>query len=548
MSFIYIVLLLGGLIFFHELGHFIFARWMGVHVVTFSIGMGPTLFRIQGKPSGVPGLEPTEYVIAALPIGGYVRMFGDDPDAEIPAEQRAVSLNHKEVWRRFLVMVAGPAFNLVLPFIIFFFLLLSADKVQPSLVGTVDQQGPAGRAGLVSGDLITAIDDEPVDYWWQLQKEISARPEQAVDIRYDRGGEARRTTITTMAMPSPDYRRIGVRRDEGRIGVMAGFTRPIVTGVPGSAAAAAGVHFWDEVVAVDGVPVTRYSELGPALSRHPDRPVSLTVRRYEGIETPDPMYPSGPQELVLSLVPDARPLRGLMSVDCVARKIHKGSPAEVLGLRVGDVVVSLDDRTCPDSVWLLSNLREDDQARTMTWIRDGVTMQKTSSDWIAEVHVPHPLQKDHKIRMFGLESWSAHSNLSPIDNAHLWRDAAARSSHRTFHHIDLTFWSVVGLFGGAVDFKELSGPVGIAHLAAHAGERGWSTFFGLMAFLSISLGLLNLLPIPLLDGGHILFLAIEAIRRRPVSLRTRQLATYVGLAFILVVMVVVFRNDLMRVW
>ena len=115
----YFLLLLGGLIFFHELGHFLFARWVGVHVVTFSIGFGPTLFKIKGRKKGP--LPPTEYVIGALPLGGYVRMLGADPSETLTADEEEHSFERKALWKRFLVIAAGPGFNLILPYFIYFF-------------------------------------------------------------------------------------------------------------------------------------------------------------------------------------------------------------------------------------------------------------------------------------------------------------------------------------------------------------------------------------------------------------------------------------------
>jgi regulator of sigma E protease len=134
-----------------------------------------------------------------------------------------------------------------------------------------------------------------------------------------------------------------------------------------------------------------------------------------------------------------------------------------------------------------------------------------------------------------------------IANDHVWTYAVAHSLDATHHAMWLNVESVLGLLRGAVPVRELSGPIGIAKLASEAKDRGWTVFFGLMVYLSISLGLLNLLPIPVLDGGHILFLGIEAVQRRPVSLRTRQIATYAGLAFIILLMVLVMKFDLERV-
>jgi len=555
MTALYIILLLGGLIFFHELGHFIFARLMGVHVVTFSIGFGPPVLRLplkRSEPRLTPeGLEPTEYVLAAIPLGGYVRMFGDDPEEDIPDVQRAVSFNHKAVWQRFLIMAAGPGFNLLLPFIIFFGLYLMADRITPSVVGTIDQAGPAGAAGLDPGDRITSIQGEPVDYWWQLQEHISKHPNTALEITWDRRGTPMEGVVHTEGVPDPDYRRIGIQRDMGRIGVQTGYARPLVSVLQGSVAERAGLSFWDEITSVDDVAINSYHDLLRVMGAQPDKPVTVNLRRFSPLQgaSLDPLKPPEPSLMAIELRPDPNdPMRGMVSVDCVVRTVHKGSPAEALGLRAGDVVQAIDARQCPDFVWLEIALREDGRERSIHWVRNGKPMSKTATHWIAEYPLPHALQKDRKVRRFGALTWSPHTYLDQVENKDGLKHALMRADLDTRHYTNLTFYSVVGLFNGRVDHKELSGPVGIAHLAAHAGEKGWSYFFGLMAYLSISLGLINLIPIPILDGGHILFLGIEAIRRRPVSLRTRQMATYLGFAFIVLLMIVVIRNDIAKVW
>lgn len=554
LDLLYIVLLLGGLIFFHELGHFVAARLMGIHVVVFSIGFGPALLRLRRRKKVAdlrPGALPRmEVVLAALPFGGYVQLYGADPTEDVPEEHQAVSFGGKPVWRRLIVMAAGPAFNLLLPFFIYFVLTAGATQLQPSVVGMVDREGPAGEAGLEPGDRVVAIADEPVDYWWQLQDLISARPGQTFDIAVERRGERLEWPVMAEVQPDPNFARIGVRRDLGRVGIGAGYTLPFVSVLAGTPAASAGVRFYDRVLAVDGQPVERFHDLERLLAERRAHPTTLTILRgHPAVELRPDGFVAPSEELEIRMPPAERDaMRGLVSVDCVVSRVYQGSIAQEIGLAAGDLLLALGDRPCPDFVWLHTSMGAEGPERTLRWLHDGVPRQATRSSWISEVAVPHELQKDRTVAMFGVEMWPVGESLAPVPNARPLRDAFGRSLSQGLHDMDLTFWSIVGLFRQKVAFKELSGPLGIAQLAAHAGRQGWSQFFWLMAFLSISLGLINLLPIPILDGGHLLFLSMEAVRRRPVSLRTRQVATYLGFAFIVLLMVLVIRNDVARIW
>ncbi len=632
MSIIYFALLLGGLIFFHELGHFLLARWMGVHVVTFSIGFGPTVFSFKGRRKS-DLVEPTEYVIAALPLGGYVRMLGDDPTEDVDDGLKELSFQTKPIWRRFLIVAAGPAFNLVLPFFVFFFLHLSHSELAPSSVGTVVYDGPAWNAGVRSGDRITSIDGKEVKYWWQVTDYISDRPGETFELGVERGGEQINLTITAEGRTRVESAELDIVKERGRIGISATYTKPIIAVRRGSAAEKAGLRSWDKVVSVNGEPISRFSDLERTLMEKPSENVSLAVIRYE--DTVSTGLSLGVGKGIRFVLPKGggEPLRGITNSELLIRSVVPGSPAAKIGLKPGDRVLDLDGKRYPTWGFLLDRIgsapkdsefqlrweRESDTSVTQSFrgqaARDGLgakleaissnsssgfsfKVRSVDSDSLADrlglqagdeiarmgdqtfkstdaleralselegetvlhysrtlrqakfklatISAPERLQPDKKIKLFGASVFSQQGIPDAIENDQAISYAFHHCVTRTMRAIELNFTAIIGLFSGKVPLKELGGPILIGQLAAETEDRGWAYFFRLMVWLSVSLGLINLLPIPILDGGHILFLAIEGIRRKPVSLRTRQVATYLGFAFIILLMVLVFKNDIER--
>ena len=328
MAFIYFILLLGGLIFFHELGHFLAARAMGVQVETFSIGFGPTIFSFKGRQR--EGLEPTEYVIALLPLGGYVKMLGDDPNEELEAKRVASSFSHKAIWQRLIIVCAGPAFNLLLPYAIYLGMgLVLVDRV-PSWIGMVDPSGAASRAGLRAGDRITAINGEPVTSWWQLRDEVSDHPATPLQMTIVREGlsDPISMSVTPALVRQELFPGIGFFNETGRIGVSPVYLRAYVTVRPGSAAEAAGVLSGDRVTKINGSSILDYDAMLLAMDAGRGSPIDLTVERATLSPSPSVLAPVELHERTLRIESEqADPWRGLASWDCLVREVDDGSPA-----------------------------------------------------------------------------------------------------------------------------------------------------------------------------------------------------------------------------
>ncbi len=348
MTFLYAILLLGIVIFFHELGHFIAARISGVRVLKFSIGFGP---RVIGMKRG-----ETEYLISAIPLGGYVKMYGEEPGEEIPPQEKAFSFSHKPLSTRAFIVFSGPLFNLLLAVPLFAIIYMIGAPVPSSEIGEVIKDSPAEKAGLQPGDRIIEIDGMEVRSWDEVTERIQKK---------------------------------------------------------------AGV------------------------------PLRLTVKRAT-----DTFY--------VTVVPRKEKVKNLFGEE----------------IEVGLIGIKPSERTI--------------------------------------------------IR-----------RLDPLS-------AIIQGFLKTGEVIYLIGLSIIKLIQRVIPLETIGGPIMILDVAKRSAESGIITFFAFMAIISINLGVLNLLPIPILDGGHLLFYLVEKLRGRPLSERTISIAQRIGLAIIILLITVAFYNDIMR--
>lgn len=426
---------LGVLIFVHELGHFVMARRVGIRVLKFSLGFGP---RLVGFKRG-----DTEYVISAIPLGGYVKMAGENPDD--PRTGRDDEFLSKTKWQRFQVLIMGPAMNLLLAVVVTAGVLMNGAEIpafqsKPPVVGEVTEGSPAARAGVRSGDRIISVAGRDVNTWEQFFIGVGTRADRETPIVLLRNGKEITITVT----PTPQ-----TRFEVGDIGVLPDSHPHVGAILPGSPAERAGLKPGDVILGVDGAVVTFASQLIDAISKKPNAPVNMEIARDSVRQN-------------VTLVPEANTGR------CPSLKTGAGC----IGITISDEA---------------------------TRIKPG-----------------------------------------PID-------AIGMSVRRNYETAGLIFRTVWQLITRETSTRQLMGPLAIAQLSGESAQQGWIPLFALMASISLNLGLLNLLPIPVLDGGHIFIMALEGLARRDFSVRVKEKMFLAGFAVLLMLMVTVIYNDLTRI-
>jgi regulator of sigma E protease len=415
-----IVIVLGFLVFAHESGHFFVAKLFRVRVLVFSLGFGKRLF---GFRKGA-----TDYRVSLVPLGGYVRMAGDTPEENQPANPE--EFLSKPKWQRFLILVAGPFMNIVIAIAFMAGISMVGTEsiiIRPVVIGEVTPGKPAARAGLLPGDRIVAIDGESMNDFEDMRLAIGMHGGTPLRIDYVRNGQTRTTTLT----PEREDSEFG---PVGRAGIRPYLDTTVGHVKPGSPVATAGVHVGDRIVAVNGHPVSQLTELDTWFDAARKSAIVLDiVRGTEHFRT------------TVAVGDPSDPYRGFFP------------PTEVRKLSF------------------------------LPAIKDSVA-----------------------------QNWKM---------------------------LRYAFITLGRLFRAEGSVKELSGPISIARISGEMVRRGVMPVLALMAMISLQLGIMNLLPIPVLDGGHIMILLIEGVARRDLSLRVKERIQQVGFAVLAALMIVVIYND-----
>jgi regulator of sigma E protease len=543
VSVLYFLLLVGVLVLFHELGHFVAAKLLDVKVLRFSIGYGRPLVRVK--------LGETEYQIAAFPLGGYVRILGIESESE--ADGR--SFASRPLWQRLVIVLAGPAANLLLPVIIYFVLFAGHTTLPAAVIGDVLDGGAAARAGIEPGDRVLEIDGRAVRYWEEIEAAVRKSPGKELQLRISRNGKVFERYLT----PIEDTvrRRDGHVAVQGRVGITHAPFVPLVGVIDGaSPAALAGLRTGDLIISVDGQAVRNWRDVQRQLGKFARR---TSIVYFRGTEVPGipqiELLGAGFADLVPETQVDEKLNRqtytGLEHAEMFVAHVDAGSPADSAGLRPGDLVVSLDDK--PVAHWMDLDQRlqaEPNKTFKLTWRRAGVgnAPAETLHAEVTQVNRKQLDEYDHTISrlVFGARNDVDRGNGAMVAIDGRVGYAMSKAFQRTGETISTMSRGFFQIVTGDTPGEALGGPIMMYRVASVSGNKGWDSFLLMLALISVNLGLINLLPIPMLDGGHLLVFAVEGARRKPLTPKQRERIQLAGLILIGLITILAIRNDVMR--
>ncbi|MFV3369745.1 sigma E protease regulator RseP [Pseudomonas sp. NY15435] len=440
-----LIVALGVLVTFHEFGHFWVARRCGVKVLRFSVGFGTPLVRWHDR-------QGTEFVVAAIPLGGYVKML-DEREGDVPAELLDRAFNRKTVFQRIAIVAAGPIANFLLAILFFWVLaMLGSQQIKP-IIGSVVADSPAAQAGLAAGQEVIAVDGEAVDGWSGVNLQLVRRL-----------GETGELSVSVLEQ---------------------GSTVPAVHQV--------SIKSW-----------------------------------LKSEDNPDPIGGLGIQPWRPAVAP-------------VIAELDEKGPAKAAGLKIGDRIVSLDAQSVTDWQEVVSRIRAMPDGKVILGIERAGQREELALTLAAK--------GEGKARTGYLGAGVAGGQWPP----EMLREvsygpvaAVGQALSRTWSMSLLTLDSLKKMVVGQLSVKNLSGPITIAKVAGASAQSGVGDFLHFLAYLSISLGVLNLLPIPVLDGGHLLFYMVEWVRGRPLSERVQAWGMQIGISLVVGVMLLALVNDLSR--
>ena len=439
------ILLLGPLIAIHEFGHYFVARKLGVKVLVYSIGFGPTLVKWTSKKSGI------QYQLSALPLGGYVKML-DEREGNVKAEDLPKAFNRQHPWKRIAIVAAGPLVNLVFAVLLFWVLFLPEQTQLNTRVGKVIDQTPAAQV-LKVGDKINAVDGTQTPNWEKLSFALVDRAGETghIALTIDRAGHNQ-----VVQLPIQDFLKDQSRSPLDELGFLP--YRPQISAVVSKltedgAAIRQGMQVGDQILSIDGVKMNDWYAVVEKVQASPEKLLKIEVLR------------------------DNKPV--FLEVMPQGKRDNMGRVTGMLGVQ-----------SDPGKIIIPPEYKQ--------------TIQ-----------------------------------YSPIE-------ALGMAADKTVHISSMILNSMVKMVKGLIGLDNLSGPITIAKVAGQSAEMGWQTFIGFMALMSVSLGILNLLPIPMLDGGHLVYYFIELIRGKPVSEQIQLVGLKIGMVLLGSMMLLALFNDFMR--
>ncbi len=548
MSVLYFLLLVGVLVVIHELGHFVAAKLLDVKVLRFSLGYGRPLVRVK--------LRETEYQIAAFPIGGYVRILGIESEIDEKTGNRADagrSFASRPLWQRLVIVFAGPAANLLLPVVIYFAFFVGHTVLPAAVIGDVLDGGAASRAGFEPGDRVLEIDGKTVQYWEEIETAVRASPGEELHLRISRNGKVFERYLTPI--DETVRSRDGKVVMQGRVGITHAPFVPLVGIIDyHSPAAKSGLRTGDLIISVHGQPVRNWSDVQRSMGRFARR---TSIAYFRGTEIPGvpqiQLLAPGFADLVPETHIDATLKRqtytGLEHAEMFVARVDAGSPADTAKIQPGDLLVALDDK--PVAHWLDLEQRlqaEPNHTFKVTWKRTVAGKPEVMSAELTQVWRKQRDAYGHTVTrlVFGAINDVDRGRGATLAIDGRFGYALSKAFERTGETISTMANGFLQILSGDTPSDALGGPLMMGKLASGAGKEGLDSFLLMIALISVNLGLLNLLPIPMLDGGQVLVFAIEGARRRPLSEQARERVQLAGLTVIVLIMILAIGNDVVR--
>lgn len=537
------IVLLGILIFVHELGHFLVARWCGVRVEVFSLGFGKKLLKFKRGD--------TTYALSLIPLGGYVKMYGEQPGSNIPEEEKKFSFTHKNVWQRIAVVLAGPLMNFFFAVVIFFAISLMGEDAKSPVIGDIHPETPAYTAGLRSGDKIISVNQKPIVTWEDVQKSLSLKESQdlLVEMVVQREGTTETATVSTNAKAEPNPNVLSSYEYMANIEGLNVYSAGTTIGVLGnSPLQALGLQTGDTITSINGEKVTHWRQLEPTFAKLSTKePLTLEVLGVrEGDRTEKSITVTlAPLE---SLQTFSLANLGIESSELYLSKVIEDSPAAAAGLRAMDRLVSINNVKLKKWDDVIGNIKSFDGKAPVALevLRDGkIVSLNITPKMTTQMTAGGTEEKRYTIGIAPIAN-IAMPELMVIRTSNP-AQALVRGVEKTWDVTVMTVMSFVRLFQAKISPKNIGGVISIGQAASETFKIGITQFLQMMAIISVNLFILNLMPVPVLDGGHLVFYIIEVVKGAPLSMKKMELAQQVGLALLMSLMIFALFNDFTRI-
>ena len=509
------ILFLGPLIFFHELGHFLFARFFGVRVEVFSIGFGPKILRWQWGE--------TQFVISIIPLGGYIKMFGENPLEEnksLTDEEKAVSFDHKRAWAKFWIVFGGPLANFILAFFIFWGQIFVGEQVPEIKVGQIPSQSILYKKGLQSGDVLKKVNDKNLFY-------LSDLPITGDTIEHITVARGKRIYNIEINLLADDF--MAELKKYPPL-----FKRPVVVN-------AQGEQF---ILSLQQNSVDENKSLSEIVN-------ASSGEKIYFFKTDSNLLPieKVSSEFVISLGNLKSFLRQLAEkkmrpLEMVIKAVSRGNPADMAGILRGDIVVGLNGQEMITFQELKSAMQEvkEEKIELSLWRKGEL-----------KVFTVKPTNKKIEkklVKVVGIVSSIQYqkTNFIKVPPPESIFESVMMAFSRTKDSFAKILQGIKKLLIREISFDHVAGPIRMGQVASDFYNTSIAYFFQLMAMVSINLGIINLFPIPILDGGRILLIFLEVLNRGPLPRKKVEVAQYVGFALMMILMVGVIFNDVLGLY